>query len=268
MSTAYASSTTTFSAGRFGRRLPPFSLLAVAGLLGVSATYLYIGLFIDSMSQVLPIIVVPAVLAGLVETRWRWATIPPVLAVAFASIFEVPMAANFHRYNVEHGQDFAIGMMVLPALYTLILVASVVATWQNYRRPVERRTAPAWLRPAMLVFVGVVAGGAALGFAIPEHGVVARVNDNALADLPSITAADEAWMQTEVHVKAGEVFAYRIDNADNQVHTFDVDAFDIHAPLAAGESALVMFKATAPGRYAFHCAIPGHDMNGVIVVDQ
>jgi uncharacterized cupredoxin-like copper-binding protein len=142
-----------------------------------------------------------------------------------------------------------------------------VALWQNYRRPAERRTAPAWFKPALLIGSGALAGCAVLGISIPSHGATARVTTDSLDGFQSVTAANEAWRETELHVKAGEVFARRIDNADNEDHTFDVPAFNIHAPLPGGESALVMFKPTTPGRYTFECAIPGHDMKGVIIVE-
>jgi uncharacterized cupredoxin-like copper-binding protein len=256
------------AAPRFRYSLPPFSALTVAALLGVAASFTYAALTYSDFENIGIIIVIAAVVAGFVATRWRWTPALALVAFAAAAPFAIPEALNYHRYNAEQGADLALGYAVVPVLIVVVGISSVVALWQNYRRPVERRTAPAWLKPALLIGGGALAGVAVVGISIPSHGATARVTMDSLDGFQSVAAANETWTQTELHVKAGEVFARRIDNADNMDHTFDVPEFDIHAPLPAGESALVMFKATTPGRYTFKCAIPGHDMKGVIIVDR
>lgn len=78
------------------------------------------------------------------------------------------------------------------------------------------------------------------------------------------------FVQSEVRVKAGQPVALRVVNRDDYAHAFDIDAFDIHAPLPAKATYDVTFTPTEPGRYRFYCGSPGHEaagMVGVLVVE-
>lgn len=64
--------------------------------------------------------------------------------------------------------------------------------------------------------------------------------------------------------------ALQVINRDGYAHAFDIDAFDIHAPLPVRTTFDAAFIPTEPGRYRFYCGSPGHEaagMAGVLVVE-
>ncbi|MBE2240853.1 MAG: cupredoxin domain-containing protein [Caldilineaceae bacterium] len=78
------------------------------------------------------------------------------------------------------------------------------------------------------------------------------------------------FVKDEVRVKAGQPVTLQVVNQDGYAHTFDLDEFDIHAPLPAKATFGAVFTPTAPGRYRFYCGSPGHataGMVGVLVVE-
>jgi len=79
------------------------------------------------------------------------------------------------------------------------------------------------------------------------------------------------FLQSELHVKAGQPVTLHLVNQDGYTHTFDIDAFDIHTQLAANETLQVTFTADEPGRFPFYCGSPGHEaagMMGTLIVEQ
>ncbi|MBI3960861.1 MAG: cupredoxin domain-containing protein [Chloroflexi bacterium] len=78
------------------------------------------------------------------------------------------------------------------------------------------------------------------------------------------------FIKEEVRVRAREAVTLRIVNRDGYAHSFDMDDFDIHKPLAAKEIAEIVIAPEGPGRYTFYCGTPGHQpagMEGVLIVD-
>ncbi len=93
---------------------------------------------------------------------------------------------------------------------------------------------------------------------------------NGSSNHQTITMKDMRFRQAEVHVKAGQPVTLRVVNEDGYAHAFDIDAFDIHRPLAASETLEIAFTPEQPGRYAFYCGSPGHEaagMTGTFVVE-
>ena len=79
-----------------------------------------------------------------------------------------------------------------------------------------------------------------------------------------------SFVQDEVHVKASQPVTLHVVNQDGYAHAFDLDEFDIHAPLPANETFDAAFTPAEPGRYAFYCGSPGHaaaGMTGTLVVE-
>jgi plastocyanin len=79
-----------------------------------------------------------------------------------------------------------------------------------------------------------------------------------------------SFVKDEIHIKAGEPVTLRVVNRDGYAHAFDIDEFDIHAPLPANTSFDATFTPAEPGRYRFYCGSPGHEaagMVGVLVVE-
>lgn len=78
------------------------------------------------------------------------------------------------------------------------------------------------------------------------------------------------FVQAEVRVTAGQPATLHVVNRDGYAHAFDIDEFDIHAPLPAETSFDATFTPAEPGRYRFYCSSPGHaaaGMAGVLVVE-
>jgi uncharacterized cupredoxin-like copper-binding protein len=91
------------------------------------------------------------------------------------------------------------------------------------------------------------------------------------AEPPTIAMKDMRFRNAEVHVQAGQTVTLRLVNEDSYVHAFDIDAFDIHLPLAVRATVEITFVAEHPDRYDFYCGSPGHlkaGMVGVLVVDE
>ena len=86
----------------------------------------------------------------------------------------------------------------------------------------------------------------------------------------TITMENMAFDKAELRVKAGQSVALRVVNRDGYAHAFDIDAFDIHAPLPAKATFDATITPHQPGRYRFYCGTPGHEaagMVGVLVVE-
>lgn len=91
------------------------------------------------------------------------------------------------------------------------------------------------------------------------------------AEPPTIAMKDMRFRNAEVHVQAGQTVTLRLVNEDSYAHAFDIDAFDLHFPLAASATVEITFVAEHSGRYNFYCGSPGHlkaGMVGVLVVDE
>lgn len=77
------------------------------------------------------------------------------------------------------------------------------------------------------------------------------------------------YVAAEVQAETGESVTLRVWNEDGYAHAFDMDELDIHVQLAANERREFVIPSLAPGRYAFYCSTPGHQMagmEGVLVV--
>lgn len=80
----------------------------------------------------------------------------------------------------------------------------------------------------------------------------------------TIAMRDMHFQQTEVRVRAGQPVTLRVVNEDSYAHAFDIDAFDLHRPLAANESIDLTFTPDQAGRYLFYCGSPGHEAAGMV----
>jgi plastocyanin len=217
----------------------------------------------------------PAVLAAIpiVATRWRWA---PLLGALCWILLEV---VNRHvtPYDLTHPEaynTFAVTLIFL-ALAVVGVVAGIGATVQNYRGPAEpnarRRRAPRWFPTLLGTVAGLCLGGLLVG-AIPRtaaSGATVGVSPQALAALPSLGMEHLSFDRPELRVGAGELVALRLENRDDREHSFDIDEFDVHAPVAIGQNSLALFSANQPGTYTFYCAVPGHrsTMIGTLLVE-
>jgi plastocyanin len=179
-------------------------------------------------------------------------------------------AAGEIAYTLTHPGDpmFAVLIVLFPVL-AIGIAAGIAATVQNYRS--TDRSAPRWLGVSLIGLAGACAGAIAVG-AIPLPTTASGVSPQVLASLPAVTTKVFAFEQTELHVKAGETVAFRLDNADAAAHVFDVDELNVHAPMPVGQSGLALFKPLAPGTYTFYCSLhydkaSGQGMKGTLIVE-
>lgn len=249
------------------RRVSTLGKTAAGSLLAMAVIYTYVSIEVfDDTGMAMVILALPLLAVAGIATGWRWTPFVGIVLAGLLASFEIPALFGYRLHDFRGGTEWTIQVVLGSTSLVMVMVSCLLAGIQNYRKPAGERTAPSWLRPALLVVAGGVVGASLLGLRTTS-GAQAQVTTNALDNLPAVVAANDAWMQSEIHVKQGEVVMRRIDNADNYDHTFDVPELGIHLPLGGGESGLVMFKAETAGRYDFKCAIFGHDMKGVIVVD-
>ena len=72
------------------------------------------------------------------------------------------------------------------------------------------------------------------------------------------------WRANRLEVASGRV-AVHVSNGDPVRHTFTIDELHVSVAVGPGKGRRIDFDA-APGTYAFHCTVPGHeDMKGELV---
>lgn len=79
----------------------------------------------------------------------------------------------------------------------------------------------------------------------------------------TITLEAMQFSQNELQVQAGQPVTLHIVNKDGYAHSFDIDEFDIHLPLAAEENTAVTFTPDKSGSFTFYCGSPGHEAAGM-----
>lgn len=245
--------------------LSALSKLTMTALVGLAGALAYVQVAIAGEFE--PVLttfaVVMLLVAALITIGWRW--VPLVGAVLSAMIVAGKSAAVL--YDLQHPETFHLFafMVVAVALALTGTVAGISATVQNYRGGERHR--PRMLVPTVVALVGVCAG-ALLVAALPRPAS-AGVSPELLASLPAITTPGFHFDRTTLEAKVGETVAFRFDNPHAAPHSFDIDALNVHVPVAAGKSGLVLFKPTQPGTYTFYCQVPGHraaGMEGTLIV--
>jgi uncharacterized cupredoxin-like copper-binding protein len=205
------------------------------------------------------------------NTGRRWAPLPG----AIWCIILVGILRDSLLFDLTHpieNRGLFVFSMFLALGFIIAILAGIAAAAQHYwRAPTERR-APRWASFAVNTLVGFAVGGIVVAAAVPAQtqiDLTRGLSPEALAKLPSLTTAYTKFTTTEVHAKAGELVALRLDNQDGSVHSFDIDEFDVHAPIPAQRSGLALFMPTKAGSYRFYCSIPGHAqfMSGTLIVD-
>jgi heme/copper-type cytochrome/quinol oxidase subunit 2 len=239
----------------FRQPLAALGKLTAAALVGLAALFVYVQAVLIGRFE--PIVtgigLIPLISAGVVVVGWRWApALGAVLSGLLLALIAV-MGAGDILYPLMHPNSFNefVLMLLLLPLLIIGLAGGIGATVQNYRGA-ERR-APRWLSPALLVLGGLLAG-AILVAAAPQPGT--GVSPDVLAGLQAVTI--DKFDKGEIHVKAAETVALRLENPTGAGHAFAVDALNLDAPMPAGKSSMALFKATKPGTYTFYCSIPGH----------
>jgi plastocyanin len=255
--------------GRARTPLAALGKLTVAGLVGIGLALIYlqaarIGMIIPPLAV---FTIISFVVAGVVAVGWRWA---PLLGALWSVFIVVGNNAEI-AYSLGHPTEvrgFGFTLFIL-AMAAIGLVAGIAAAAQNYRGG-ERRT-PRALAAGLGLLVGLFAGAVVVA-SIAGGSVNAGVSPETLASLPALRAANFAFGQQEIRVKAGETVALRLENADSEGHSFDIDELGVHAAIPSGENSLALFKPTQPGTYTFYCAPhynkeTGEGMKGRLIVE-
>ena len=247
-----------------GTPLAAFGKLTVAALVGIALIVVYAMVFvsrhIDPMA--LGFVLVALICAGIVAVGWRWAPLLGALLSGAMLASYIPLLGYILTHPDE--PNFVTAALFLPVAIVGI-VAGIGATVQNYRSG-ERR-APRWLAVGQAGLAGWSAGAILIGTLIagmPKAGSSVGVSPETLAALPALAAQNLKFDQAELHAKVGETVALRLDNRDNEAHSFDIDAFNLHIPLPASQSGAAVFKPTQAGTYTFYCSLPGHREAGMV----
>lgn len=258
--------TTLVRSHAFARQpLGALSKLTITALVGIAGALAYLQLGMTGRFD--PVLttfaVIMLVVAALSTTGWRWV---PLLGAVLSAMVVASNSAVV-AYDLQHPENFHtfVFMVASVALALVGTVAGISATVQNYRR-VERRQ-PRLMLPALAGLVGLCLGTLLVG-ALPR-AASAGVSPEVLASLPALTTPDMRFDQTTLEAKVGETVALRFDNPHVAPHSFDIDALNVHVPVATGKSGLIMFKPTQPGTYTFYCQVPGHreaGMEGTLLV--
>lgn len=68
----------------------------------------------------------------------------------------------------------------------------------------------------------------------------------------------------EIRIPAGVAIPLRLDNLELLPHSLDIDALDIHIPLAGQEQKTITLPELAAGEYEVYCGVPGHREAGMV----
>jgi plastocyanin len=175
-----------------------------------------------------------------------------LLSLAFANVAFWTGPATVT--NVGGRSGFA--AIAVPGLMAVLSVVGLIATvgtlTASSRGHAGERAA---LRAAVAAAVGlvIVLGLAALrgdGVVLPEP------SDHVL------TSDTTAFSESELIAEAGTIGVY-LKNRDYFWHTFTIHELGVDLRVPVGASGRVVFEA-APGTYQFVCAIPGHDIAGMV----
>lgn len=249
------------------RRPSPLSLIVAAASVGIGlasiAPMLILGFGLDPMLS--SIAGGCAVIAVLCALGFRWA---PALAL-LPGLGLPAMLVPFLLTNL--GSPLFLAGLALSGCGAIAVVGGVAATAQNYLRPAGERALPLWALAFTALVVGAVGGAEALARS-PRPAPAASVSSPMLAALPVLTGQNFEFAQTEIRVRAGEMVALRLENLDPEYHQFDIDEFEIHAPMPVGQTGLALFRPTEPGVYTFYCAphydkASGEGMKGTLIVE-
>src|SRR5438067_418255 len=136
--------------------------------------------------------------------------------------------------------------MILFPLLVLGLVSGAAATLQNARHAPPHRSTPRSLTPLSAALAGAAVCGILLAV-VPRSASSQAISPSVLAELPALRASGFEFDQQEIHVRAGEPVALRLDNTDNMTHTFTVDEFGVDVPIVPGQPSVALFVPKQPG---------------------
>jgi plastocyanin len=195
-----------------------------------------------------------AVAVGL--TRLRRGTVGlALLGLAFANIAFWTVPATVTNVAGRSGSA-AIAVPGVMAVLAVTGLVATVGTLQTRRRAEAGGSAATW--------VGAAAGGLVviLGLAALYAGGTPGAERDAQPGDIALTSDRTAFSETELVARAGTIGVH-LENRDYFWHTFTITELDVDLRVPVSASGRVTFEAT-PGTYEFVCAIPGHDIAGMV----
>jgi plastocyanin len=202
--------------------------------------------------------------AGARRRSWFW-----ILDVV-AGILILLLYAPRLTFDVAHPGD---AQGFIPAVLALLGAGLAIVGGIRAFLDVRRGTAT-WNRTGRAGWVVTAVAGLAVG-ALATSALAGSANSSGggVAEPPTVTAVETAkdvkFTVANLPMKNGDVLGLFVINEDDQGHTFDIDALNIHVALPAHSTTAVAVKPTAAGSLEFYCAIPGHKdagMTGTIQV--
>src|SRR5262245_28365954 len=243
--------------------------LTVSALAALAAFMIYHDVVVFQLDpRAWPFIAVTILLTGFAATGWR---AMPLLGALWCGLFGV-MSIPFTSFNLTHPEQLQLFAPELWLDLALIggIVGGIAATVQNYRTPLAERRTPVWL-PYGLTAIAALAVGALLVATVVQGCGTTGVSSEMLAQLPALSAKAAKFEQRELHARVGQTLALRLENADAEGHSLDVDELHVHAQMPGGKPGLALITPSTPGTYTFYCALhynkeTGQGMKGTLIV--
>jgi uncharacterized cupredoxin-like copper-binding protein len=253
-------------------KLSPLSKLARNAALYITCFFVAIQVLLAGFAPPLALYGSVMLICFLIAlTGRRWAPLPTGLW----SLVVLGFVGDTLLFDLTHpaeNQFLFTFSALLAAGLTVALPSAFGATVENYLRPPAGRTSRRWIPIVVGMLGGGVLGASAVTASLqaPTVDLTAGVSPETLANRPSVTSESTLFRETEIRAKAGELVMFRLDNLDGGIHSFDIDEFNVHAPMPLRQSSIAIFTPTEPGEYEFYCGIPGHrelGMVGTLIVE-
>jgi len=226
--------------------LPVFALSFVAAVFGVIGT---LSLF----------------WSGARRRAWFW------LVAAVLAVLLLAMNAPYIPYDLARPANtsrFLLAIVVLAG--ALAAIVGGVAAFLEIRRG-----RPIWTRDSRAGWVSMVAIGIVVGAAVTSLLAGLALGGAGVAEAPTstgvITVKDMRFVESNLHMKVGEVLGLFVTNPTEVGHSFDIDSLDIHVLLPPHSTTAVAIHPRGLGTFEFYCGVAGHrdaGMVGTIVVDS
>ncbi|MEA2585086.1 MAG: hypothetical protein QOF33_3171 [Thermomicrobiales bacterium] len=120
---------------------------------------------------------------------------------------------------------------------------------------------PGHKQAGMVGTLHVVEGGTSTASPVASPAVAVS---GVQAVAPTVEMVDIAFSPKEITIPANTDVVVNLVNKGVTVHSFDIDALNVHSgQYTGGQTGTVTINA-APGEYEYYCAIPGHKPAGMV----